>query len=202
MPRTKRLQWVNAGSMLSPRSVSGGNGGAGPSSESCEAVGNFCVPGTIACVEDAGGIVLGNLDCDFGICCSVPLIPLTCLEQNGIICSATQECSGGIEINALDGTCCLGSCQQISQENECQIAGGGCFSSCTENEDQLSESCDDSNLVCCIEKGDVGGGGVSVWVWIIILAILIALVVLGIVYRRKLQLMFFNFKIFSNKFHG
>ena len=54
-------------------------------------------------------------------------------------------------------------------------------------------SCDaGSGQLCCIIKSGSSGGGF--WVWAIVLGILIILVVLGIIYRRKLQLMFFKMR--------
>lgn len=46
----------------------------------------------------------------------------------------------------------------------------------------MEETCSSMSEVCCKSKGS------SLWIWIIILSILIALTILGIVYRAQLRL--------------
>jgi len=158
---------------------------------SCASQGFGCISSLFTCT-DIGGSVL-DLDCDFGVCCSVSLQPLTCIEQNGIVCTASQTCSG-TTVDSLDGSCCLGSCQELPQANECELVGGGCFTSCTEDEEQLSDSCPDSSLVCCKVKTATDEGGLSIWLWIVLLLILIAIIVLAIIYRKKIQMQWYKIK--------
>lgn len=175
------------------RSVS--TGGTGTGQESCISLGHYCTSGPIACA-DAGGVTFPGLDCELSlnVCCSVPSVPPSCSAQNGLICDASQTCTG-TTVSSIEGSCCLGSCQELPQANDCEVAGGGCFNSCLDNEEQITESCGSGlDLLCCKAKQDAGGTGGSVWVWIILFVILIALVILGIIYRRKLQLMFFKLR--------
>jgi len=175
-----------------PTSVSGGgNGEAGPS-ESCISQGFNCVSSLFSCT-DAGGSVL-EYECDavLNVCCSVPLRLETCATIDGIICSANQRCSG-LEVNSLDGSCCLDSCQVISEATECELNSGSCHSECVSSETQEPFSCGNTGDVCCIPGGDTDEG-TNIWTWIIVLAILIALVVFGILYRKKIQLWIFKLK--------
>ena len=175
-----------------PRAVSTGGGAGGGTTETCASQGYACVSGYTACLN-AGGNTL-NYDCDaLNVCCSVSPPMETCAQQGGQICSASQTCSG-TTAQTSDGTCCLGTCEVITEvENACESAGGICDSSgsCKSNEEESSDSCDTPSEVCCVQKESAGG---SAWGWVILLIILIALVVLAIVYRKKLQLMFYKFK--------
>jgi len=163
-----------------PQSVGGGGGGGGTTPPSCVSQGYDCTSSLFTCT-DVGGSIL-DFDCDFGVCCSVSLQLQPCSAQNGIVCSASQTCSG-LVVDSLDGSCCLDSCQELPQSNECQLVGGGCFSSCTEDEEQLSESCEDASLICCKVKDETEKGGGGIWKWIILIIILIVLVVLGIIFE-------------------
>jgi hypothetical protein len=170
-----------------PKSISSSDGGGG--SETCESQGYSCVSSYSTCFN-AGGVT-ANYDCNgLTICCSVSPSVESCSQQNGEICSASQTCSG-TSVQASDGSCCLGTCQtEVIIESECESSGGFCDASCKSNEEESSLSCDSNSQVCCMLKESSGSG----LVWIILLIILITIVTLGIVYRKKLQLMIFKMK--------
>ncbi len=178
-----------------PRGVSistepGGTGGG----QSCESARNYCVSSIIACAN-AGGI-RSTQSCDIGICCTADVALQSCSAQNGVICSAGQTCQGS-NVDSLEGSCCIGTCSAATPDvTECELDGGNCYASCNTNEELVASSCGlDSGAVCCKPKTvETSDSGSSLWVWILVLVILIGLVVLGIVYRNKLQLMFFKWK--------
>ena len=179
-----------------PRAVSGGGSGgpSGGTTETCESEGYTCVSGYNACIS-AGGNTL-SYSCDsLNICCSVSPALETCAQQGGEICSASKTCSG-TTMQTSDGTCCLGSCEEeIETENACKSFGGFCDQpgSCKSNEEEDSTlSCDSVSEVCCVKKDSSSIGGI--WIWIISLIILIALVVVGIIYRKQLQLMIYKMR--------
>lgn len=168
-----------------PRAGGGGGGGGGGSS-SCEEAGKYCAS-SAECIS-SGGIVLNQFICrNFkDSCCDVPIIAQDCDAKKGIICSSSQDCDGRYE-SSSDGSCCIGSCIDKPVENLCAVAGGKCFSSCTNDEEQIDENCPIVGEVCCITKKEPPiGNGVSKWVWILI--VLIIVVVLGIIFRKKLQI--------------
>ncbi len=168
-------------------SSDGGDNG-GSSRPSCEESGFYC-GGLLEC-QDSGGEVFNDLDCTgLQYCCSVPLIEQTCAEQNGIVCSFGQECTG-TTVSSLDGSCCLDSCQDQTTTTECENFGGLCSFSCDSGYEESTESCQDSGLVCCFESTDSGGS--SLVIWIIVLIILIALIGAGIFYRDKIRMWMFK----------
>ena len=168
-------------------SISPGNGDPGePTPRSCEAEGFFC-GGRISCL-DGGGEVKNEFACTSAgeVCCSIDTTPQLCSDQGGRICSADQRCTGSTT-SASDGTCCLAECEDVQPTiNECAEVGGVCRSECFSDEERIFEECPVGGQVCCQEIIEEDGG-IS-WLLIFILLILIALVVLGIVYRDKLRL--------------
>lgn len=172
--------------------------------QSCENAGKSCED-HYACVE-AGGLSDDGLTCPGLLrCCNVRVQEQSCSALGGTKCSAIQQCSGEVQ-EALDGTCCLqgGSCEATPQpsDNSCEFIGGSCKGSCDfAVEEELSQICPASDEVCCRELSDAGGDepaptgeSSTSYVWIIVLGILILLVVLGIVFRTRLQMMFFRKK--------
>lgn len=173
-----------------PTSVPGETGPGSPT-DSCIQVGRDCTPSLFACA-DIGGSVL-DYDCDFGVCCSVTPQLQTCSQKNGIVCSSSQTCSGS-EVPSLDGSCCVnGACQELPQENECELGGGSCEVYCTGDEETSSLSCGISGDICCFATTDDDESS-NVWLWVIILLILVILLVIAIIFRKKLQLLFFKLR--------
>jgi len=145
----------------------------------------FSCVGLFECTS-AGGRQEYNYDCSSEgaakICCSINVAMKTCSEKGGILCGNDEQCAGRSEA-ASDGSCCFGVCEPIPVQKEtCSAAGGTCKSICDENEEVMEETCSSMSEVCCKSKGS------SLWIWIIILSILIALTILGIVYRAQLRL--------------
>lgn len=170
------------------QAVSRGDGGSGLAEVSCAEAGFYC-GSQFDCPE--GGQIFAEYSCPgFQSCCSLPIIEQTCSDKNGVLCSLSQQCSG-TEVSSVEGSCCLETCQPItSQVTECEEFNGFCLSSCSGNEKTAPYSCGNFGEVCCIAEEDSGGFGV----WIVILIILIVLAVLGIVFRHKLQTLWFKLK--------
>lgn len=173
-----------------PRAASSGSG-SGASDALCEIPGSgqSCEP-VLAC-QNAGGQVLYNFQCSGLLrCCSLKVAEQTCAEQQGSQCSASQQCSGR-EVPSAEGTCCLGTCQEVQQQNMCEAAGGMCRSSCGSSEISTADQCTSFSEVCCAPK-PADSSGSSAWIWILIL--LIILVVLAIIFRKRLQMLWFKFR--------
>lgn len=160
--------------------------GGGETPVSCEGQGNYC-EARFACLE-AAGAVLNEFGCTgIGeVCCSVDVKELSCAEKGGLKCAANQRCSTDVATSS-DGSCCLGVCENIEVENICRSIGGNCRAGCFSDEGISGESCPNTGDVCCVLKTEDEEER-SLIPWIIGLGILIALVVLGIVYRNKIRL--------------
>lgn len=181
-------------------SVAGSRATIPSTSTSCTAAGYYCLSSN-AC-NQSGGNVLSGYTCSAGTysCCSQPLATPTCSAQGGTICASGQICQGGSSVPASDASssqiCCLsGSCAvQQQTTNDCELAQGTCRSSCLDNEQALGQSCSLSSESCCIAKS---GGAGTIWIWI--LGILIFLTVLGIIFRKKLRVLWLRIKSKFNK---
>ena len=162
--------------------------GPGPgTSENCESSNNpaySCVSSRLSCL-DAGGDYLQNFDCPGSLfCCSIKIQQQTCKQLSGEVCTLNEICSGN-EVQSADGSCCLGRCEpRVTEENECEQAGGLCTSSCADDEQESTEACTLSSDICCVPKEKK-----SNLTLIIILIILILLAVLAIVFRKRMTLM-------------
>jgi len=156
----------------------------------CENSGYDCM--SEASCTDADGTVLTNyVGCsEITVCCSKPQQLKTCSEQNGELCASGETCIGGSKPSASDATggktCCVNGECKIPQRSDCEIAGGSCKNLCSSNEQFASYSCDSGN--CCITKEKS-----NLWI-VIVLGILIVLVVLGIIFRKKLKNFFMKIK--------
>ncbi len=173
-----------------PRSgVIGGDGEGTGGGKICESEGYYCE--TQDDCLDSGGTILRDLECtNFrNVCCTKRFADATCDEKRGLICASNQRCTGRLEPSA-DGSCCLeGACENIKQENLCAISGGICKTSCSDNEESSTENCPDSGDICCIEKiieEPEQKTGISK-IWIAIFIVLILLLILGIIYRHRIQ---------------
>jgi hypothetical protein len=171
-----------------------------------EDVGSDDSGGDIDC-DDAGFFCLSSVDCDGNIlseydcsgvfkCCDTAKPLEVCEEQDGVLCSSNEICSGGVTVEAADTNtgdfCCTGSCQEPSQASACELSGGVCRSyGCDDDETESLDSCDTSSDSCCMATTSSGGGN---WLWILIFLILIILVVIGIMYREKLKPLWFRMK--------
>ncbi|MCX8158706.1 MAG: hypothetical protein N3D20_00190 [Candidatus Pacearchaeota archaeon] len=150
----------------------------------------FSCTGLFDC-EKAGGTRQYNYDCSSEgatkICCSISVVEETCSKKGGVLCGANEQCTGRTE-PSKDGSCCMsGFCEEIPVvEDLCSKAGGTCKFVCEEGEEKSSETCANTEEVCCVKKGT------SIWFWIVLLIILIALTIVGIVYRNQLRLFWFK----------
>ena len=163
--------------------VEDGGGGL----QDCESSGNYCV-NKGSCIG-YGGQVFSDYYC-LGVlseCCTHPPKQLTCAEQEGVICSSSQICSGGDWVSAADlisgQKCCEGGTCQTPSISGCEQQSGVCKSSCLSNEQQESYSCEFEGDICCILKTTPGKS--YTWIWVLL--ILIVLVVIGIIFRDKIK---------------
>ncbi len=170
--------------------------------QDCEDSGYSCMS-SAACVSSNGNVLTDYSGCFVDVCCSEEKVLQTCSQQNGELCSSDEDCLGGSTASASDSTggkfCCIaGTCGTAQQTTSCESQGGGvCRGSCYTNEDSSSYSCDSSSYMCCVPKPQ----GSSLWL-IIVLAILIILVVLGIIFRKKLRELLFRLKSKFSKGKG
>jgi hypothetical protein len=155
---------------------------------------NFCV--SSASCSAVSGNVLTNYGGCFGtnVCCSKQQQVQSCSAQNGELCDSGQDCLGGTTVSASDSTsstpCCIKGTCGTKTVTECEVNGGSCKSSCSSDEQLASFSCPISGI-CCVAKTTASSSNTLV---IIILAVLIILVALGIIFRKKLQELFFRLR--------
>lgn len=175
------------------RAVSQGSGSGGSgNAQTCES-GGFTCTSLLTC-EGLEGESLGEYSCPgTKVCCSESPVLESCSAQAGTICSSGQVCSGSSS-KSSEGTCCLGTCTQETQQDACKAVGGtGCFPSCLDSEEQVSSvTCSISGEVCCKQKTGQSDSSSNLGLWITLLVILIALVVVGILMRNKLKMMLFK----------
>jgi len=163
--------------------------GSGGSAQTCESAGKSCT--SLFTCSDLGGEALEDYLCPgTKVCCSKSAPTVSCTAQNGIVCSSTQSCTG-TTVSSTEGSCCLGSCEAIPQSSECEIAGGSCYPSCLENEEQISASCGGSSNICC-KTSSTSSNSSSSGLWITLLVILIVLVIAGILMRNKIKMLLFK----------
>lgn len=142
-------------------------------------------------LECAQSDLLNNFWCSGGdVCCSKSPIELTCIEKQGIICSASQVCQGNTIPASDPGSCCSGSCI-VQEETECVTESFSCSpSDCLDDEEEKAYDCS-AGEICCGAKATPTG---SWWWLIILLSILIILVVLAIIFRNQLKIWWFRIK--------
>jgi hypothetical protein len=163
-------------------------------SPDCISSNNFCV--SSASCSAVSGTVLSSYSGCFGtnVCCSKQQQTQSCSAQNGVLCDSGEDCLGGTTISSSDSTsstpCCIGGTCGTKTITECEVNGGSCKSSCSSDEQLASFSCPISGI-CCIAKTTSSSS--NVWV-IIVLVILVLLVALGIIFRKKLQELFFRLR--------
>jgi hypothetical protein len=176
-----------------------------PTITDCELANLFCVPSMWAC-QDAGGNYFPQSThaCNNHLeyCCTVDVVEVTCTSLGGTVCPFDQPCTVSIKESG-DGPCCVGG--------TCETGSSGCTSNddcpagkvCSLGEciTQTSSECNDNED--CDEGEECKGGvcesvstsgGSNLWIWIVVLLILIVLVVLGIVYRDKIRVWWYQFK--------
>ncbi len=178
---------------ISPNAISS-------SGTSCTGAGYFCTS-QIGCSGD----VLQGYGCSGAfVCCTQEPSLGTCVEQGGAICNSNQNCvgAGSIGVDSSDlasgEVCCLsGTCQepQTPKLSECESLGGFCRTGCLAGEENNFKSCDFSSDSCCVPS--TAPSKSYGWIWFFLA--LIALVIVGIVYRDRLRPYWFMIK---SKFRG
>ncbi len=188
-------------SLFGSRAVSSGT----TSTLACSTVGGHCL--SYSNCNSAGGNDLGSqYSCSSSnyICCSKDLITPSCASQFGQICNLTTESCKGTPVSAndvspSDQTCCVsGACvsnQQSIVTTACETSGGTCQDSCSDNELSSDASCGTgSSQVCCTIQQQYASTSQSHVGLIILLIVLIALAVLGIIFRKKLAPLWLKIK--------
>ncbi|MFH1787175.1 MAG: hypothetical protein ABH811_00050 [archaeon] len=165
-----------------------------PSQDDCEIDANgYCIS-SISCKEAEGEELTSySSSCSgLNICCDRDKSLETCEEMNGKECSLEEECSVST-IEASDiYNCCTGYCAEPIQQSDCEYGGGICRSTCYDDEEELSDSCNYDG-VCCGKKTEPEP--TRLWIWVLI--ILIALIIIAIIFRDKLRPYWFRIKYFG-----
>lgn len=161
--------------------------------QNCESSGSYCM--TEGECSSSSGNIKANYYCPGGVlkvCCDKPLALKSCSDQLGKECPSNEPCTTTF-VTAYDtDSCCLTDCQAITGVTECESNGLICKPSCSEDEDTaLQYSCNTGD-VCCQTRAAAQGGLSAVWYVIIIF--LIALVIVGIIYRNRIRVWLHNFR--------
>ncbi len=165
-----------------------------PDMDDCETSGLFCMS-SASCLE-AGGTAITGYDGCFGtnICCNKEKPLESCEVQGGDLCNSDEQCLGGDTVESSDSNsekfCCLDGTCGIKEVSECESNMGLCKVSCSDNEESSSYTCTTYSDICCVAKEKKS----YLWLIIILLVILIALTVLGIIYRKQVKEFFFKAK--------
>ena len=159
----------------------------------CESSGYNCVS-SAACTSSEGTLLTDYTGC-FGtnLCCNKPRLLESCSQQNGELCDSDEDCLGGSSVSSSDTAggkfCCIrGTCGIAEQASECELQGGYCKSTCSDGEEYSSYSCSSGN--CCVQKTSKK---INILV-VVILSVLIVLVLIGILFRKKLKMFFSKLK--------
>ena len=168
----------------------------------CSEASYFCIP-SLECPgsEDVGN----NYFCASlsDTCCTNENLK-SCSEYNGEQCTSDEVCVGNSRkaVDALEGDCCTGVCEERPTETECEANFYTCMDSCSDFQEPASSYACDGNEVCCRTKIDGDDGGLGWFAWTLILLILIVLGILGYIYREKLKLYWFQIKTRFKKDKG
>lgn len=162
----------------------------------CESSGYKCMS-SASCTDASGTVLTDYTGCFTNVCCNKAAPLETCSEQNGELCNSDESCLGGSHVSSSDASggkfCCVsGTCGTQQQSSECESNGGYCKSTCSSDEQYSSYSCNSGN--CCIQK--TAGGNTLL---IVILSVLIVLVIIGIIFRKKLRMFFSKLKFGRGK---
>jgi hypothetical protein len=153
--------------------------------QECEKSGFYCM--TEGECDSSGGNIKENFYCPGGVlkvCCDKPITLKLCSEQLGKECTADQPCTSSVVKAADTDECCLTECQAQIVETECESAGLTCKPSCSDTEEPAPEYECNMGDVCC--KPKPVKEGISA-IWIVLLIFLIALVVVGIIFRNRIK---------------
>ncbi|MFH1430979.1 MAG: LPXTG cell wall anchor domain-containing protein [Nanoarchaeota archaeon] len=160
--------------------------GTGDNIDYCEDYNHYCI--SKGECDEAGGDILEGFYCSgLNICCDEQAIKKPCNDIGGKICDSDEQCSTSTILSLDSNECCTGLCE--AKKTECEEFGYSCRLECSNNEEPAFYDCNVGE-VCCGEK--TGEQGSSWWIWFLI--ILIALVALGIIFRKKLRVLIFKFR--------
>jgi hypothetical protein len=131
------------------------------------------------------------------VCCDTKPALRTCDEEGGSICTSDKTCTDGTTVDVSDTmsgeTCCLaGTCEAKTTTTYCIDENGTCKSSCDTSENEKSYVCDTAGEICCV-AGETAQPS-RLWIFIVIFLVLIALSVVGIVFRDKLRVQWIKLK--------
>lgn len=167
-----------------PQVSSGGGGDVG-----CESSGYYCI--NYGDCENSNQL---SLDCSSisDTCCLYEPQEESCSDKGGVSCGGNEECSGGEVIASDINNCCVGTCEEIEEEDYCTDRGSdySCKNSCSDNEEIISSYSCDFGETCCVTKAKSGRN----WWLIILLIVLIILVILAIIFRNQLKIWIFRSK--------
>jgi len=163
----------------------------------CKDSGYFCTS-SVSC-ENSYGTALTNYFCSgsLSVCCDTKPALRTCDEEGGSICTSDKTCTDGTTVDVSDTmsgeTCCLaGTCEAKTTTTYCIDENGTCKSSCDTSENEKSYVCDTAGEICCV-AGETAQPS-RLWIFIVIFLVLIALSVVGIVFRDKLRVQWIKLK--------
>lgn len=161
---------------------------------------NYCL--TSAQCGGVQGAVVEGYSCSAGAVCCNKNLP-TCSELSGIFCKSNEFCkqgNGSVSVSdSSSGLCCVGgtceknpASQDSSDEETCTGTIGSCKDACESGEARTYEGTCTYPQICCKEKLKSNNSAL-----IMILILLIALAILGIVFKDKLKVLLVKLK--SNK---
>lgn len=161
--------------------------GASSGNVDCSEAGFFCIPSS----ECPAGQQLNNYWCSglSSSCCQTENLK-SCDEYFGEECVSGYSCVGNERRSTDSDYCCVGSCEEVQVVSECQEFGGVCRDSpCSDSQELIYYSCDDSTQNCCKAKDVSVSSGWPWWLWLIIILIIILLAVLIFFFRDNIKLM-------------
>jgi len=131
--------------------------------------------------ECVGGTPLRSSDLEIGqVCCADGG---SCIEKEEKECEIDDDCYSG-------ETCEEGVCKTEDTDETCEASGGNCRPGlCREDEEREYDLTCNYGDNCCVAKESTNG----VWL-IILLMILVALVVVGIIFRDRLKVYWLKVK--------
>ncbi|MFH1521414.1 MAG: hypothetical protein ABIF18_00485 [archaeon] len=173
---------------------------SGASITYCSEAGYFCIP-SFDCPssEDVGN----NYFCASlsDTCCMNENI-LTCSEYGGEECSDAEVCIGNERKSTDISMCCVGTCEDRPQENECEANFYTCMDSCSEYQESMPAYSCGGARVCCRTQTTTTETSSSWWIWVLIVLIIAVLGAIGYIYRDKLKLLWFQIQTKFKKDDG
>lgn len=170
-----------------------------------------CLDGEFFCIQKSeciqGKDVSSSYSCyGTSTCCTNENLK-SCEENNGEVCTPDKECNRILKKSTDTDNCCTGTCEEKTQENECESYPNyyTCYTTCPNSEEEkstLSGSCDRGKLCCGPEADPSEDSGSLWWIWVLIILILITLGAIGYVYREQLKLYWFQLKTRFKKDEG